>query len=161
MLHPVLRDRIKNKGLLITLNSIAGYDSEYDLKSSLFKTNELLSIQLAANSYLSVKVPDVDYKTLTVSDFKIKDVYMWGEGKYISQCCKSMVIMMKEIRELLFKENDLLLGNMLTKLDSLLANKEIRSKTILKSENSVVYTFHKSKVSTLIKYLNNYKIFNK
>lgn len=156
MLHPVLKDRIKNKGILVTLNSITGFDSEYDLKSSLEKTNTLLSIQLASNSYLNVKVPDVSFSALEVQDFNIKGSKLWGEGKRISQCCKSLDALVNEIRYVLFEQNDLLLNKLILKLDTLLYEGKIRSKNKLSDDNSTIYSFPKSDVTTLIKYLESY-----
>jgi len=72
MLHPVLKDRVKKKGIYVTLNSITGYDAEYELNSSLENTNTLLSIQLASDSNLSVKIPNVNLPPLEVDDFQIK-----------------------------------------------------------------------------------------
>jgi hypothetical protein len=72
MLHPVLKDRVKKKGIYVTLNSITGYDAEYELNSSSENTNTLLSIQLASDSNLSVKIPNVNLPPLEVDDFQIK-----------------------------------------------------------------------------------------
>ena len=156
MLHPVLKDRVKQKGIYVTLNSITGYDAEYELKSSLENTNTLLSIQLASDSHINVKVPKVNLSPLEVDEFKIKGTKSWGEGKLISNCCKSLDIMVNVIRYELFEHNDLLISRLKQKLDTLLEEGKIRSKTQLPSDSSDIYTFPKSGVVTLIRYLDSY-----
>lgn len=69
MLHPVIVDRVKNSGLSVVLNTFVGFDSEYELQSSSKNENSLLSVQLAANTNMYVRVPLVEKAPLKVSDF--------------------------------------------------------------------------------------------
>lgn len=71
MLHPSIANKLRNRGLSIFLNTFTGYDSEYELKSSLKMTNKLLSIQLATNTSLYLKVPIIDKDALKPTDFNI------------------------------------------------------------------------------------------
>lgn len=71
MLHPSIANKLRNRGLSISLNTFTGYDSEYELKSSLKMTNGLLSVQLATNTSLYLKVPIIDKEELKPSDFNI------------------------------------------------------------------------------------------
>lgn len=50
MIHPLIKDKLSNRGLSLVLNTYVGYDSEYELASSMENTNELISIQLAVNT---------------------------------------------------------------------------------------------------------------
>ena len=60
MIHPVIKDKLSNRGISLIFNTYAGYDTEYELINSLSKTNELLSIQLAVNTGMYIKVPIID-----------------------------------------------------------------------------------------------------
>lgn len=71
MMHPTIKKRVKNKGIYVTLNSITGYDSEYEEKSSLEMTNSLLSIQLASSSYMNIKVPVIAQGPIKPSDLGV------------------------------------------------------------------------------------------
>lgn len=71
MINPCLKNRLQNKGLTVLLNSITGFDSEYELKSSLHKSNELISIQLASNTSFYVKVPLTNREPVSIDDFNI------------------------------------------------------------------------------------------
>ena len=73
MIHPSIVNKLQNKGISLLLNNITGYDSEYELQSSLEKVNELLSVQLASVSSLYVKIPIIDKEALTVSDLNIRE----------------------------------------------------------------------------------------
>lgn len=72
MINPVISNRLKNKGLSILLNTITGFDSEYELESSLKMSNNLLSIQLASNTSFYVKVPIINREPLKPTDFSVK-----------------------------------------------------------------------------------------
>lgn len=150
MIHPFIISKLENKGITVLLNTIVGYDSEYELISSIEKTNELLSVQLASNTSIYIKVPIINTDNLNPYDLPIWDKPLWNENKKIAQCCVSMDLVIKEIREHLYSENDLLLD-------------KIRSK--LEEDNNVkkwdmndfhLYTFPKTSVETLIKYVNEY-----
>jgi hypothetical protein len=69
MINPVIKDKLSNRGISLIFNTYAGYDSEYELVSSLNKTNELLSIQLAVNTGMYIKVPIIDKEPLKTLDF--------------------------------------------------------------------------------------------
>ena len=72
MLQPAITNQIKNRGISITLNSIVGFDCEYQLDSSLKNKNTLLSIQLAANSHVYLKIPSVDFPNkMSMKDFNL------------------------------------------------------------------------------------------
>lgn len=150
MINPVILNRLKNKGLSILLNTTTGFDSEYELKSSLENTNNLLSIQLASNTSFYVKVPIICREPLNHSDFGIKDINKWGESILKSKCCKSIDEIIKLIRFNLYSDNDLLIDNLINKLKSL---EEVRYFTM---EDSMLFTFPKTAPETLIKYVNEY-----
>lgn len=148
MINPYIRDKISNKGLSILLNTIVGYDSEYELSSSLKMTNDLLSVQLAGNTGLVLKVPVVN-KDPVKPEF-ISPVYKVGEKDLMSICCSSMDKIIINIRDLLHKENDILLNNLLNKLSLMETKCE-------KVGDYRIFIFPKSEVVSSIKYTDVYK----
>jgi hypothetical protein len=73
MIHPFIVSKLENKGITVLLNTVAGYDSEYELISSLNKTNELLSVQLASNTSMYIKVPIINTDDIKPTDLHILD----------------------------------------------------------------------------------------
>jgi hypothetical protein len=65
MLHPSISARIKKRGITLQLSSVAGFDCEYELNSSLDMSNTLLSTQITSDSSMYVKVPIVNRKPFT------------------------------------------------------------------------------------------------
>lgn len=155
MLHPLIKKKVSSRGVHIELNSIVGYDSEYELLSSSDKTNTLLSIQLAGNSYMNVKIP-VTGKVFDIKDLNIRGSQTPGEKTYILIFKSSIDSMIKEIREVLFKENDLKIADLDILLEEKLKNKEIKGMIYLPADDCRIYSFRKSEVATLIKIQNTY-----
>lgn len=143
MIHPVLRDKISNKGLSIILNTIVGFDSEYELKSSLNKENDILSIQLSGKSGALIKVPINSQEPVRPEE--INNIFKGGEKRLMTVCCNSLDKVIKNIRLSLYKENDALLEKILLKLSSM----ELEYEFI---ENYKVFKLPRSEVESLIKY---------
>ena len=57
LLDPTIGKRLQKSGLCITQNIYQGFDTEYELLDPYRNLNELLSIQLAAQSRILLKVP--------------------------------------------------------------------------------------------------------
>lgn len=144
MIHPVIKERLSNKGISITLNTFSGFDSEYELESSLNKTNKLISIQLAVNTGMYVKVPIIGKKSLTVSDITIHGIKS-RELSLSKMCIKSMESLIADIRSILHKENDQLIEELILSMNK---------KDLIKIEipDYIIYTYPKTSVETIIKY---------
>lgn len=71
MLHPSISNRIKKRGITVILNSVAGFDCEYEIDSSLDMSNRLLSAQISSDSNMYVKVPIVNRKPFNQSHIAI------------------------------------------------------------------------------------------
>lgn len=148
MINPKFKAKITNKGLSIILNSIVGYDSEYELNSSLRKINDLLSVQLAGNTGVVLKVPVVDKKSVKSSG--LIDVLKGNEKRFGCICCSSIDKVIEDIRNNLHKDHDDLIDTLIEKLDGV---------TGLKSciiDDYKVFLFPKSEVKSLIKYTTEY-----
>jgi len=150
MINPNIKDRITSRGLSVILSSIVGYDSEYELNSSSRMINDLLSIQLAGSTGVTLKIPIVsgynksDLKIGYSLRFRDKDESFLGNIFH-----NSISNVVKNIRKLLFEENDLLL----IKLKDKLIEKGVKN---VKIDDYWVFTFDKSDVKTFIKYTGEY-----
>lgn len=71
MLNPCILKRLENKGLSVMLNTITGFDTEFELLSSLDKRNDLISVQLVSNTGFYVKVPKILSSTIDSRDFNL------------------------------------------------------------------------------------------
>lgn len=149
MINPVIKDKLSNRGISLIFNTYAGYDSEYELISSLKKTNELLSIQIAVNTGLYVKVPIIDKEPLKIIDFNERFTIRWGESEIVNMCLVSMDSIIKDLRIIQFKEQDILINKLITRLDGEDCGGVISNKYKL-------YNFKKTDVKTLIKYVDSY-----
>ena len=151
MIHPNLRSKITNRGLSIILNSLVGYDSEYELNSSLKKINDLLSIQLAGSTGLVLKVPLIDKNPVDDSCLYSYStgILKRSEEKIGSTFCASIDKVISDIRSMLCKDNDNLIDRLTKKLDDL----GLKSFII---DSYKVYLFPKSEVKSFIKYTTEY-----
>lgn len=144
MINPVLKDKILNKGITVLLNTIVGYDSEYELESSLNNLNRLLCIQLAGRTSIILKVPDVTPKPLKPSE--LNHVKCGSSIQTLMTIfSKSIDNLVIDIRTTLFKDNDLLLNN----LSEYMENKGLKFDKI---DGFKTFILPKSDVKTLIKY---------
>src|ERR1700712_968926 len=149
MINPVIKDKLSNRGISLIFNTYSGYDSEYELISSLNKTNELLSIQLAVNTGMYIKVPIIDKESLKTTDFNERFTMRWGESDLVNMCFSSMDNIIKDLRFLQYKEQDILINKLITHLDQEDCGGVINNKYKL-------YNFKKTEVKTLIKYVDSY-----
>lgn len=116
MIHPNIAKKLRKRGLSVVLNTFTGFDSEYELESSRFLTNELISIQLASNTNYYLKVPYInnDDDHLEARDLiVIPDNNSWGDSRMVDQCLKNIEYLIDLIRRMSFhKSDDFLLGFM-------------------------------------------------
>lgn len=153
MIHPNFRKKITNRGLSIILNSLVGYDSEYELNSSLKKMNDLLSVQLAGSTGLVLKVPVIDKNPIDSSYLNSclasGGCFKGNEKKFLTFFSKSFEKVITDIRSVLCEDNDNLLERFTLKLDTF----NLKSITF---DSYKVYLLPKSEVKTFIKYTSEY-----
>jgi hypothetical protein len=150
MINPGIRDKIINKGLSVILNSIVGYDSEYDLNSSSLKINDLLSIQLAGSTNIIVKVPIIT--SYNKGDFELEVTPSKNiiESKLRLLFHNSIKDSVDNLRIISHSENDVLLGIINEKIS------DIKDVTKIQIEGYNIYAFVKSDVKRYIKYTSSY-----
>lgn len=151
MIHPVINNKISNKGISILLNTITGYDSEYELKSSSELSNDLLSIQLSSTTNYHVKIPILDRKPFSYLELNLSDSYLTGERLIIDCCSLSIDNEVNIIRSIILKENDKLINHLHKKL------LEQEGVTVIDMELFKQYTFPKTEVESIIKYVKEYR----
>ena len=157
MLQPAITNQIKNRGISITLNSIVGFDCEYELDSSLKNKNTLLSIQLAANSHVYLKIPSVDFPNkMSMKDFNLSGYVRWGNNKVLSVCFNSIKDSIKDIRSILYKDSDKMINDLCKKLTKLSKNQDSLIRIVDPEGDYELFSFPKTEVVTLIKYLDTY-----
>jgi hypothetical protein len=150
MLHPIINKKLSNRGISVQLNAFSGYDAEFIELDELNFINKVLSMQLATNAGLYVKVPIIDVEPLRSNDFSIETKRLWGvENKLVGVGLTSLDNLIGEIRELLYKSND----EFINKLISRLSEDPTVTKNIVKGD--WVFSFPKSERSLFIKYFND------
>jgi hypothetical protein len=148
MINPDIKNRMSNKGLSIILNTLIGFDTEYNHISTGDLKNKLLSIQLAGTTGLVLKTPVVSvYKK---SDFKIASTMNSNEKKMCGYLHNSIASMISNIRLKLYKENDLLLEAFTKKLEQM----DFHSTSSIGDYK--VFMLKNSDVKQLIKYTDQY-----
>ncbi|KAH9867754.1 hypothetical protein IAQ61_007413 [Plenodomus lingam] len=127
MIHPNFRAKITKRGLSVILNSLVGYDSEYELNSSIRKTNDLLSIQLAGSTGLVLKVPLIDKRPVTSSylNNNLTNVFKGDEKKigylksYVIDGYKVYSFPKSEVKSFIKYTNEYTSKDLITDSDSL------------------------------------------
>lgn len=152
-INPSIKDKISKRGISVVLNAVVGFDSEYDLKSSLEKRNELISTQLAGTTGLVLKIPIIkDIEQISVSD--IGPGLLNKDEKFLcSMICKSLTALFIKIRLLLYNDNDVLISRLTEYVDKMCTDDLLKSGEI---NNSKMYVFPKSDLVTKIRYTNSY-----
>ena len=160
MINPCIIKKLSNNGLTVLLNTFTGFDSEYELKSSLKKTNDLLSIQLASTTNISLKIPVINKDPISVNDFNIiNNAYGWVEKGRIDLGLRSIDYLIKDIR--FFKNNDYdnFINDLTDYMNDLSEYMNMNSSEnikLIKHQDFSLYVFPKTSVVTKIKYLNEY-----
>jgi hypothetical protein len=152
IINPILKDKISKRGLSIILNSVVGFDSEYELNSSLLKRNDLLSVQLAGTSGLVLKVPNLE----GIEKIKILDLGLGIPHKNEKELCtivsNSITELIILIRSFLYSNNDKLIKKLVKMLDET-CDEGIKT---CSKDDTKVYVFQKSSLKTRIRYTNTY-----
>lgn len=94
LLDPTIGKRLQKSGLCITQNIYQGFDTEYELLDPYRNLNELLSIQLAAQSRILLKVPlfkDFVLEYLHPITSESEDI-IYKQNKHLKDDLKSIVL---------------------------------------------------------------------
>lgn len=150
-LHPSLKERLRNPGIGVTLNTFVGFDTEYELEKGLNR-NRLLSTQLAGYTNAYVKISKID------TELKIEDFWtnvgknglgscFDSEEDYVKFCLSSME---KAVASLRLSRNGV--------NDAVRENLRVRLKGYLSSSSKEfdLYVLNKSEVVTRIGYEREY-----
>ena len=81
LLHPSIKSMITSRGVKITQNLYVAFDTEY--QGIDVRKNELLSVQLAGNVGLTLKIPRLyDYRMLYINPSNSNKSFIFVEGEY-------------------------------------------------------------------------------
>jgi hypothetical protein len=81
LLHPSIKSMITARGVKITQNLYVAFDTEY--QGIGVNQNELLSVQLAGNVGLTMKIPRLyDYRMLYINPSNSNKSFIFVEGEY-------------------------------------------------------------------------------
>lgn len=146
MIEPVIKDRLRNKSIIVSINGFVGFDTEYELESSKLLKNKLLSIQLASTTNLTILVPKTSVNKLGKHELKN---YNSSSGYGDDHCIK---IITAGIDTLISIYRDEFMNNSLKALDLI----HDSFKDCLKYENDSysLYSTNKTDFETKIKHFN-------
>ena len=146
-LNPHVRDQLSSKGITVVLNTFTGFDSEYQLESSIKMKNSLLSIQLASNTNSYVRVPksitNIRVKSNLLCESNIKDKY--GIKGIIESGERSLDILLSRMRLIHYKEKDEFISRLHNRMSSI-------STGVSEKDDYKIYSFPNTSVETMIKY---------
>lgn len=147
-LHPRLVRSLSNRGLSITLNTFSGFDTEYDLLSSVSMQNTMLSAQVAVSTNAYITVPK-NQKT------SLGDIGCSGEksGQLINCLLTDLDCVINDIRYLTSYQHDWFMAELLQILDKKVKSGELIS---VEQPNCNRYVIKSDNVSTFIKFTSSY-----
>lgn len=142
-----IKIHLRRQGIKVIQNIYNGFDTEYELRSSTLKLNELLSVQLACNVGMFIKLPYLKglgklkyvhpQTSEVLSKYDLTDeVLLSLEGSII----KSIEV----YRDLFLKESDSLILNLVEGLKTLNLPFTI-------TEDSIIFSFDLSEVLSVVK----------
>jgi len=150
LLHPVILKRLASKGLSVTLNTFSGFDTEYELKSSVTMENRLLSCQLAVSTNAYLIVPVRVLTPLTAIDLGCNGKL----GVFGTPLLENLDFTINAIKSNTTRPQDEFLEDFKKFLDRKVACGEMRVVDL--SPSSRMYIFSTDKVETLIRFVPEY-----
>lgn len=115
-LDPSIREKLQKRGISVIQNVYTGFDTEYHLKSEEKYLNHLLSVQLAVNTRLIVKLPKyTDFKLAYVHPLT-SEVLPVAKNPKLSTIESSINLCIKTIRTLKFNTNDAVVNHIIQTL---------------------------------------------
>lgn len=143
---------LRRQGIKIIQNIYNGFDTEYELSSSYRKLNELLSVQLACNVGMYIKLPfsqngfELMYVNPQTTELHSKKDVTDDDLKTLEDSIKNGISM---YRELFLKEHDCLIETLIKGFKSM----SLPSTT---TNDSIIFAFKLSDVKKMIKITSSY-----
>jgi len=149
MIHPEYMAVLKKRGIKVYLNSLVGFDSEYQLLSSLTQQNELISVQLSGSTHMQVKIPKKSSTDVTWNSLKLLPIDIRlskSEYKMLQVMDTAINKLLNSINDIYYKEHNLLLEKVVKTLS------EIKGVKSFDTINEHLFSFPKSDTLSKIKY---------
>lgn len=160
LLHPLIIQAITRVGVSIDQNVYIGYDTEYELDSPALNLNRLLSVQLAINTRVILKIP-------TRPVFEIEDSNRGGVQGKTSEELYIFKALMTSIRTAAYSIRDLKFGGYDRLMDSIvkaLDDKILHGEDLISVEgvkgNRKAYCFPLSKPINFFEFQSSYTLEN-
>lgn len=144
-----IKINLRRQGIKIIQNIYGGFDTEYELDSSYNKTNNLLSVQLACNVGLFIKLPSSQIKLFYVNPQTSELATKFGLRKELQALESSIINGIYDYRNLFLSEHDKFITDLKTHLSSMKI-------PFTETMDSIIYSFDLSDVRSMIKHLNIY-----
>lgn len=146
LLDPSIRSIIQKRGISIIQNVYTAFDTEYHLLDESKQLNHLLSVQLASNTRLLVRLP-------AYNDFKMSYVHPLNSMVFPKHESPKLKIVessinrcVKFIRNLKFKDNDKIIGII---IKSLRENRDLKF-FLDKEKECYVFAFPHTKTNSFV-----------
>lgn len=145
-IEPSIKHKLRKGGVSIIHNTYTGYDSEYQNKD--LKYNELLTVQLAVNTRIMLKIPmvkDYDFSkidTLSGKMYKVSVNYDSTSIDY-THILSSINNLVNNIREMKYKNYDYSLNKIIKHLK----DKQIPY-NIQEERSSIQFSFDRTLIET-------------
>ena len=144
-MEPSIKHKIQKGGITVIHNTYTGFDTEY--QNIDLKYNELLSVQLAINNKISLKIPmvnDYDFSSIDTLSGKINlikiDYKSLIDYKKIGFMINEGI---KSIRLLKYKDYD----SSITKIINILKDKKV-SYIEIEEKSSIIFSFERTPITT-------------
>lgn len=144
-LDPSLRVKLQKRGLVIKEQIYAGFDSEYYPETP--KTNKLLSVQLAVNTRIILKIPKQDKYELIHMNALSGEEYRWSikEGFNYDLLTRLVNRCIDEIRVIKYKDYD-------RSIDLLIAGLKGLNLKVIEKDGALSFLFNRTPIKQLIYY---------
>jgi hypothetical protein len=141
-----IKIHLRRQGIKIIQNIYNGFDTEYELRSSTLKLNELLSVQLACNVGMFIKLPYQKLDQLKYVHPQTSEVLpKYDASDEVLLKLELFIIKGIEVyRKLFLRESDNLILNLIEGLNTLNLPSTI-------TEDSIIFSFDLSEVVNMIK----------
>ena len=144
-IEPSIKHKIQKGGITVIHNTYTGFDTEY--QNIDLKYNELLSVQLAINNKISLKIPmvkDYDFSNVDTLSGKIYPIKVDYKGLIDYKKIGFMINEgIKSIRSLKYNDYD----SSITKIINMLKDKKV-SYTEIEEKSCIFFSFERTPITT-------------
>lgn len=150
-LHPLIRYKLQKPGISVTLSTVVGFDTEFELDKIKHNQNNLLSVQIALNTRVIIRMPEVTPFEIGSINTLTSEIYGVEPNKSYVKINKNIGNVVGKIRDMEYEPYT----KYIEKVKSLLMVQEMKSFEVLE-KHCVYYIFPLSETSSKILYKDSY-----